>query len=417
MEFIENIEKNEYEDFLLNNNSHFMQTYEFGEIRKIKHFKPHYVGLKENGKLVCTAMLLEKKLKGKYIYYYVPRGYTIDYNNKELLKTFTENLYKYCKKTNAIFLKIDPGIKRYTIDLEKNKIDGEDNTELIEYLKKLGYTHHGFNLGFEGFEPRFTFRINIDKPIDEIFKSFSATTRKVLNKGNQYNLNAYIGNTKDIKHFYETMIETSKREGIVQAPINYYQSFYEIFNKKNMSDLYIIKCNIEDTKNIFLKDIKLLEEKQEANPVKVKENQARMIKLKKILDELNSIKEKEITLAAIMTVKYKDTVWTVHGGNNSKLMSLNANYLLYYNIIKDANKEGKKVVDLFGTCGIPNPDPSNPIYGIHSFKKRLGGEYIEFIGEFDLVVNKKMYFIYQKIVPIKNKIHHYLQRKKNKNID
>ena len=417
MEFIENIEKKEYEDFLLNNNSHFMQTYEFGEIRKIKHFKPHYVGLKENGKLVCTAMLLEKKLKGKYIYYYVPRGYTIDYNNKELLKTFTENLYKYCKKNNAIFLKIDPGIKRYTIDLEKNKIDGEDNTELIEYLKKLGYTHHGFNLGFEGFEPRFTFRINIDKPIDKVFKSFHATTRKVLNKGNQYNLNAYIGNTKDIKHFYETMIETSKREGIVQAPINYYQSFYEIFNKKNMSDLYIIKCNIEDTKNIFLKDIKLLEEKQEANPVKIKENQARMIKLKKILDELNSIKEKEITLAAIMTVKYKDTVWTVHGGNNSKLMSLNANYLLYYNIIKDANKEGKKVVDLFGTCGIPNPDPSNPIYGIHSFKKRLGGEYIEFIGEFDLVVNKKMYFIYQKIVPIKNKIHHYLQRKKNKNID
>ena len=95
-------------------------------------------------------------------------------------------------------------------------------------------------------------------------------------------------------------------------------------------------------------------------------------------------------------------------------MSLNANYLLYYNIIKDANKEGKKVVDLFGTCGIPNPDPSNPIYGIHSFKKRLGGEYIEFIGEFDLVVNKKMYFLYQKIVPLKNKIHHYLQRKKNK---
>ena len=140
----------------------------------------------------------------------------------------------------------------------------------------------------------------------------------------------------------------------------------------------------------------------------------RMNKLKKILDELNSINEKEITLASIITVKYKDTVWTVHGGNNSKLMSLNANYLLYYNIIKDANKEGKKVVDLFGTCGIPNPDPSNPIYGIHSFKKRLGGEYIEFIGEFDLVVNKKMYFLYQKIVPLKNKIHHYLQRKKNK---
>ena len=88
---------------------------------------------------------------------------------------------------------------------------------------------------------------------------------------------------------------------------------------------------------------------------------------------------------------------------------------MYYNIIKDANSEGRKIVDLFGTCGIPNPNPSNPIYGIHSFKKRLGGEYIEFIGEFDLVVNKKMYTIYQKIVPLKNKIiHRFLSKKTNK---
>lgn len=87
--------------------------------------------------------------------------------------------------------------------------------------------------------------------MDEVFKCFHATTRKVLNKGNQYNLNTYIGDSNDIKDFYETMIETSKREGIVQAPIEYYKSFYEIFNKKNMSDLYIVKCNIEKTKNIF----------------------------------------------------------------------------------------------------------------------------------------------------------------------
>ena len=415
MEFVENIDILEYEQFMLKSNySHFMQTHEFGEIRKIKGFIPHYVGIKQDGNLICAAMLLEKKIKSKYIYYYVPRGFTIDYNDSELLKQFTLYLYNYCKKNNAIFLKIDPGVKRYNIDLDKNKIEGEDNTSLIEYLKKLGYIHHGFNLGFEGFEPRFTFRINIDKKMEEVFKGFHATTRKVLNKGNQYNLKIYKGNTNDIKDFYETMIETSKREGIIQAPIEYYQSFYEIFNKKNMSDLYIVKCNIEDTKNIFLKDIKTLEEKQETNPIKIKENQARMNKLKKIIDELNSINKKEITLASIITVKYKDTVWTVHGGNNSKLMSLNANYLLYYNIIKDANNEGKKIVDLFGTCGIPNPEPCNPIYGIHSFKKRLGGEYIEFIGEFDLVVNKKMYFLYQKIVPLKNKIHHHLLSIKTK---
>ena len=85
MEFVDNLEKDEYEEFLMNSKSaHFMQSYDFGQIRKIKHFEPFYVGLKDNGKLVCTALMLKKKV-GKYCYYYVPRGYTIDYSNRELL--------------------------------------------------------------------------------------------------------------------------------------------------------------------------------------------------------------------------------------------------------------------------------------------------------------------------------------------
>ena len=60
MEFIENIDTKEYDEFLKNNESHFMQTREFGEIRKVKGFIPHIVGLKDNNKLIATALLLEK---------------------------------------------------------------------------------------------------------------------------------------------------------------------------------------------------------------------------------------------------------------------------------------------------------------------------------------------------------------------
>ena len=113
MEFIENIDEKEYRDFLNKaKKAHFMQTIQFGNIRKDKNFYPHYVGMKENGKLVCTALLLEKKLPLNLTYYYVPRGFTINYDNHELLKEFTDNLKKYCKKNKAIFLKIDPAIKR-----------------------------------------------------------------------------------------------------------------------------------------------------------------------------------------------------------------------------------------------------------------------------------------------------------------
>ena len=396
MEFIENINEKEYNSFLKKMpNAHFMQTMEFGEIRKAKGFIPHIVGLKDKNNLVCTALLLEKKLPRNMKYYYVPRGYTIDYNNHELLKEFTNELIKYAKKNKAIFIKIDPAIKRYTIDLDGKKVDGEDNTNLMNYLNKLGYKHLGFNLAFEHEEPRFTFRINIDKPMEDVYSTFHATTRKVLNKGNQYNLKIYKGTKEDLPGFFETMEETNKREGIIQAKYDYYEKFYEIFNKHNMSDLYVVKANIKELKEEYLKQIEDTKNKETKNDVGKKEKEDRLNKLNKILEEINSIKEKELTLASIMTVKYKDMVWTVHGGNHSKLMSLNANYLIYYEIIKDAHKEGFKTVDLFGTCGDANPLPSNPVYGIHFFKKRLGGEYCEFIGEYDLPVNKAMYTLYK----------------------
>ncbi len=403
MEFIENVDTKEYDEFLKNNESHFMQTREFGEIRKAKGFIPHLVGLKDNNKLVCTALLLEKRSYHNTKYYYVPRGYTIDYNNHELLKKFTDELIKYAKKNKAIFIKIDPAIKRYTIDLDGKKVDGEDNTNLMDYLNELGYKHLGFNLAFEHAEPRFTFRINIDKPMDEVYSCFHATTRKVLNKGNQYNLKVYKGNKDDLPGFFETMKETNKREGIIQAKYDYYEKFYEIFHNHGMSDLYVVKANINDLKQEFNKLIEETKNKECKNPVQEKEKEERLNKLNKILDEINTIKERELTLASIMTVKYKDKVWTVHGGNHSKLMSLNANYLVYYEIIKDANKDGYKIVDLFGTCGEANPDPSNPVYGIHFFKKRLGGEYCEFIGEYDLPVNKLMYALYKLYKNAKNK--------------
>ena len=396
MEFIENVSEKEYREFLDKaKDAHFMQTVEYGEIRKDKNFIPHYVGIKDKGKLVCGAMLLEKRFPFNYKYYYAPRGYTIDYNNRELLKEFTINLKKHCKKNKSIFLKIDPPIKRYTIDLDGNKIDGEDNTELIEFLKSIGYRHFGFYINFEHEEPRFTFRVDINKPIDDVYKAFHATTRKVLNKGNQYNLKIYKGTKDDIPAFYETMKETAKREGIIQAPIKYYEDFYETFNKSGMSDIYVAKVNIKELKELFKQNIEETKNKETKNDVQAKEKEDKLNKLNKILSEINEIKEKELTLASIITVKYKDKVWTIHGGNHSKLMSLNANYLIYYEIIKDANQEGYKVVDLFGTSGIANPTPDNPIYGLHNFKKRLGGEYTEFIGEFDLVAKRPTYILFR----------------------
>ena len=122
MEFIENISKKEFEQFVSTNSNkgHFMQSYYWGNVSKSKKFKPHYVGLKENDELIATALLLEKKLISKYSFFYCPRGFVCDYNDDEIVETFTTYLKRYYKKNNGIFLRIDPDIKLQNLDCEGN---------------------------------------------------------------------------------------------------------------------------------------------------------------------------------------------------------------------------------------------------------------------------------------------------------
>ena len=97
MKFITNIEKDKYDEFVsTHEKSHFLQSYNWGEFARIeKNLIPHYVGLEEDNRLVASALILEKKLPLGLSYFYIPRGYTIDYKNFELLKTFTEEIKNF----------------------------------------------------------------------------------------------------------------------------------------------------------------------------------------------------------------------------------------------------------------------------------------------------------------------------------
>ena len=83
-----------------------------------------------------------------------------------------------------------------------------------------------------------------------------------------------------------------------------------------------------------------------------------------------------------------------------------------FEMIKYCKEKGLKVYDQFGTIGDLSKD--NPRFGLHEFKKKFGGDYIEFLGEFDYVTNKLMYFIFTKLVPFYRKM---IRNKSKKEIE
>ena len=106
--------------------------------------------------------------------------------------------------------------------------------------------------------------------------------------------------------------------------------------------------------------------------------------------------------SSYLIVKYNGFAWALYAANDMDYKNYFANYLVYKTQIEDCYKEGIKVFDVFGTIGDPNSNSS--LIGLHDFKKKWGGEYTEFIGEFEFVLNKVLYFFYKKIIPIYHKI-------------
>ena len=418
MKFIENVDKNEYEKFVENHKtkSHFLQSYDWGLFSKDnKNVTPYYVGLEnDKKKLVATALLLQRKMQLGYSYFYCPRGFVCDYSNKEIIKEFTEEIKKFAKKKKVIFLKIDPDVKLQNLDIDGNELEGHTNFELVNYLKNLGYKHLGYNKAFEHNQPRYTFRLDLTQGIESIKNNFHSTTKKVMNKGNPYELEVFKNDEKYIDDFYKTMKDTADRENISIYSKEYYLNFYKDLHKNNHSDIYIVYLNKKKTLNILNNNLEETKKNQESltSDNKKKELQNQIDKLQKLIDEIKEVKEDRIPLSSIITAKYGDKVWTIHGGNHSMLRSMNSNYLIYFEIIKDAVEEGYKTIDFFGTSY--NPSQDDPEYGIWLFKKRLGGEYTEFIGEFDYIYKKFIYRLFNILVPIHRKLAKKKSKKENK---
>lgn len=408
MKFIENVSEKEYEKFVLNHKtkSHFLQSYDWGEFsKKNKNVTPYYVGLvNDKNKLVATALLLQRKMYFGYSYFYSPRGFVCDYNDLELIKEFTLKIKEFAKKKKALFLKIDPDIKLESLDIDGNVTVGVDNHKLVDYLKSIGYKHLGFNKAFEHNQPRYTFRLDLTQGLDSIKNNFHSTTKKVMNKGNNYELEIYKNDEKYVDDFYKTMKETADRENISIYSKEYYLNFYKVLHKNNHSDIYIVYLNKKKTLKLLNNNLDDLKKNQESltSDNKKKELQNQIDKLIKLIDEVNEVKEEKYVLSSIITAKYGDKVWTIHGGNSSLLRSLNSNYLIYFEIIKDAVDEGYKTIDFFGTSF--NPSQNDPEYGIWLFKKRLGGEYTEFIGEFDYIFRPFTYKLFNLLIPIHRKL-------------
>lgn len=415
------LEKTKYDNFVKNHKtkSHFLQSYSWGEFSKLKkNLTPYYMGLIDsNKKIVATALLLQKKLPMKLSYFYSPRGFVMDYENKEIVQEMTKKIINFAKSKKAIFVKIDPDIIINDINyLNESKELNYDWKEIFNSLKKAGFKHMGFTKNFETMQPRYSFRVDLTQSIEDIENHFSKTTKQRINKSQKLNTIVEIGTEKDIKEFYHLMTLTETRKGFVSYNLDYYETLYEIFNgnKNSKATLFLGKVDIDKTLEAFEKTLKNINNQISILPIdnlsksaknKLNELTRQKDHTKEQIKKFEKYKEQYgnlVTLSAHMIIEYGDKAWVLYAGNHNILTDTYVNYNTYYEHLLYCKKEGLKIYDQFGTIGDLSKD--NPRIGLHEFKKKFGGDYVEFIGEFDYIINKPMYFVFTKLVPLYRKI-------------
>ena len=434
---LKNIEKEKFDDYVVNHptKSHFLQSSEWGEFCKIKkHLTPYYLGLvNEDDEMVGAVLLLQKHLPLNMCYFYAPRGFVVDYNKKEIVKTMTEKIVNFAKSKKAIFVKIDPDIiyKSYNYNNEENEVKINAD-EVYKTLKELGWKHLGFTKNFETSQPRYTFRIDLTQDLDQIESHFSKTTRQRIAKSLKLETEVEIGTAKDIKEFYNLMMLTESRKDFVSYNEDYYETLYEIFNgnKNTKATLFLGKVHFNKTLSSLEKNLKDIKNQISIMPIdnlsksaksKLQELEKQRKNIAEEIEKYKEYKEKygdDITLSAHMIISYGDKAWVLYAGNHNDLSETYVNYNTYFEHIKYCKENGIKIYDQFGTIGDLSKD--NPRLGLHEFKKKFGGDYIEFLGEWDYVTNKLMYFVFTKLVPfyrnmIKKKSKKELNNEINKN--
>jgi len=403
--FKENVEKNEYINFYKQySKAPIMQEYIWPLLKS--NWDSNICGLYKENKLIATALILIKKLPFNISIFYIPRGYLLDFTNKEVLNEFTKHIKAYAKKKKSYLIKIDPYIsfnEKRVNPLDENEHYNfySDNVELIfNNLKELGYVHKGYKKEIRSYlQPRFAMIVPLVKADGTFFteESFSKTLKRNVRyylgdyhskRGVIFN---YSNNIDDLDEFINLIHKTEDRQNVLLRNKNYFKKMMELFGDRALLFFGKIDLNkylefIESSYNDNNSEKDLLN-KQKEQVLELKKTKGDIITVSASLMVLPS-NEKGIRMAEFL----------YEGNDTSILPNLKVNNgAIYYKLMHCLNNNCH-YANLGGIDGSLNDH-------LFTFKSKFNPLVVEFIGELDLPINKFLYIIINVIEPVAKKVY------------
>ncbi len=391
MKFQEITEK-EYRNFWENHPlKTFLSAPEISKLREKSGWETLYVGIKKDKKLIAASMILGHKRHFNKYEFYSPRGFLMDFKDTELVTFFTKELKNYLKDKKGYVLRIDPYIIFKERDIDGNIVEkGEDNSEIVNNLLKLGYKKLSIE---EKEQVGWMFSLNLEgKTEEQILKEMKANTRNQIHKTEKFGITVNEINYDELERFQNIMEETGARKGFAVRKLSYFQEMYKLFHDKNEVKFFITEINLKKYIKGLEKEKKEKEDKIDSlTEAKYNDGQKKGLNLQieainKRIKESNEIIEKvgkdTITLSGSMFMLIKPEIIYLSSGNYEEYMKFNSQYLIQWELIKYGIENGFKKHNFYGIPENINKHPKD--YGIYEFKRGFNGYVEELIGEYEL---------------------------------
>lgn len=398
-----------FDAFAINHpNYNFYQSSNYGKFMSKHGYNSYYLGLSDDvGNIKAATLIIVKNDKSeKRKMGYAPRGFLIDWSDSELVREFTTKIKEFLAKRSFTYLKVDPMIvyKEYNSD-GSLKYSNSDN--FVKKMQSLGYTHMGYNNGMEASKPRWNSIIKLEPNIISLYNSLSKEARNKIKKAANNGFKVYKGSNKDISLFYNVLNRKN-------PPLEYYMDLYQFFNVNNGFEIYFVKLEPVSYVN---SSKKMYEEEEQRNSnlnmqmqdfnnpnkdaiinEKLKSDEMLAVYKKNMLEAINLFQKypSGIIIAALAVIKYGKKVTFFVGASDEDHKNDYPDYLLRWQLTEYFSRSGYESIDYNGMMGMSNTDYDTTL------KKELTNSVVEYVGEFDLVINKKTYYTGSKLNPILN---------------
>jgi lipid II:glycine glycyltransferase (peptidoglycan interpeptide bridge formation enzyme) len=326
-------------------NPQVLQSWAWGEFKSRHGWSATRLLWQKDGKAVAAASLLARKApRMPFPLLYAPKGPLLDWADAGLVERVLADLEDLARERRALCLKIDPDL--YYLDhspaFSPRPACAQDTSQLL--------TQRGWRYSDEQIQYCNTVLLDLDRPEGGLLGAMKQKTRYNVRLAARRGVVVHEGTTADLATFFELYAETSRRDGFLIRPRDYYQDVWGSFLEAGLAHLLLAEVEGEGE-----------------------------------------------AVAGLILFTFGPTAWYMYGASSVRHRRAMPNNLLQWEAIRLARAAGCTLYDLWGAPD--RLDESDPMWGVVRFKLGLGGQLAQGIGAWDYPGSRVAYWLYSSILP------------------